>query len=301
MSAIIILQPAPPENPSALTVTPTSAPVQHLHATNTSIDAIPLMSTVIIPQFVPFKNPSALNIMPASALKVEAREDLQHYFLLQQPMWMNQDWEYIDSLAAELAKKFMPDPDAWKWDHLKTFHSTAKSKSGGITSWLGFCQCNNDRERTRGVFNHCTVTTIIQEVIWSSRTKLWKALPPKTQEIDHLIVFTVTMICWALDNMKGGQQTDFDTAVYGCSYKEALNWIEGIRREQNDIELICINHLTHCILQCRKELVAHTLKNYLCSAMVFQPVYPMASPSQFQGLQRRLVEEEYLWKPQRTI
>ena len=69
------------------------------------------MSTTVVPQPTSSENPPALNDTPMSTLKAEAREALQWYFLLQQPMWMKQDDDlYICNLADDLAKKYIPEP-----------------------------------------------------------------------------------------------------------------------------------------------------------------------------------------------
>lgn len=83
--------------------------------------------------------------------------------------------------------------------------------------------------------------------------------PPKIQELDHLIAFTVTMIHWALNNMKGGPQTDFETAVYGRHYRDDVHHMEDIRKRNYGTELQCLNHLTHCIVQHRREIVDHCM------------------------------------------
>jgi len=112
-------------------------------------------------------------------------------------------------------------------------------------------------EKTRGVFNHHVVMAIIQDVIWSPRTKLWKVLLPETQDFDCLITFTVTMIRWALDYVRGGHPKNFYAVVYGLHYRDALHRMETIRKGNYGTELQCLNHLTQCILQRRKEIVDH--------------------------------------------
>jgi len=65
------------------------------------------------------------------------------------------------------------------------------------------------------------------------------------------------MIRWALDYVRGGHQKIFDTAVYGCHYRDALHHMETIRKGDYGTELQCLNYLSQCILQRGKEIVGH--------------------------------------------
>ncbi|KIM70181.1 hypothetical protein SCLCIDRAFT_6459 [Scleroderma citrinum Foug A] len=99
------------------------APAQRSESSTTI--PLMLMSTTVIPQPTSSKNPPTLNDTPTSTLKAEAREALQWYFLLQQPM--QDDDLYICDLADDLAKKYIPEPHRWEQKQLNMFHSTSKS------------------------------------------------------------------------------------------------------------------------------------------------------------------------------
>ena len=107
-----------------------------------------------------------------------------------------------------------------------------------------------------GIFNHCTIISIIQDVVWLPSGKFSRLIPGDINNIDCLLAFTATVICWALHSLKRGQESDFETAAYHPYYEEALGCINHIRSlGPNNIQLQCLNVTTSQLLQCRMELI----------------------------------------------
>ncbi|KAI5995779.1 hypothetical protein F5J12DRAFT_896407 [Pisolithus orientalis] len=82
-----------------------------------------------------------------------------------------------------------------------------------------------------GFFNCCTMSTIIHEAVFSPCCKLSSIIPPNTENLDHLITFTITIIQWGLTNLVRGREAKFEADVYEPHYNNALRHIQDLRSE----------------------------------------------------------------------
>ncbi|KIM53196.1 hypothetical protein SCLCIDRAFT_11645 [Scleroderma citrinum Foug A] len=222
----------------------------------------------------------SINSIPSSTLTVfkdDVRDNLCRYALLEKPIWSRNDTAHIKKVVANFTKVyFLIEAD--------TFKSVACiSVQDSYSLWIPIYQLLNllsatienhikellqdwhyvDEDMTlplgkhiHGIFNHCTIISIIQDVVWLPSGKFSRLIPADINNIDCLLAFTATVICWALHSLKRGQESDFETAAYHPYYEEALGCINHIRSlGPNNIQLQCLNVTTSQLLQHRMELM----------------------------------------------
>jgi len=111
-------------------------------------------------------------------------------------------------------------------------------------------------ELSRGVFNHCTITSTIQDAVWTQSDKFSKLIPEGTNNIDCLLAFAATIVWWVLKALRRGPESDFEVAIYGPHYEAAMGRIADIRSlDPSDARLECLNTITSQLLQRGKHLV----------------------------------------------
>ena len=97
------------------------------------------------------------------------------------------------------------------------------------------------------MFNHPVLTTLLVEAMWLPVGKLYKLTHSLGVDFDKIIGFTVAILRWALDNLKKGPETPFETAGYGSVYNQALECISEIQGGDDDVKLSCLNNLINDI------------------------------------------------------
>ena len=99
---------------------------------------------------------------------------------------------------------------------------------------------------------------MIEEVLWLRSDLFSRVIPPDIDNIDCLIAFTATIICWALLATKPGPEPDFEVLVFGDHYKNAMTRIAQIRGlGPVDSELECLQIFTRRVLSRKEEFIQH--------------------------------------------
>ncbi|KAI5999783.1 hypothetical protein F5J12DRAFT_951727 [Pisolithus orientalis] len=106
-------------------------------------------------------------------------------------------------------------------------------------------------------FNCHAVSTIIHEAVFLPCHKLSSIIPPDTENLDHLIAFTITIIRWGLTNLIRGCEAEFEADVYEPHYNNALRHIQDLRSEGPITTLDCFSEFTASILVHGRELIEH--------------------------------------------
>ncbi|KAI6146488.1 hypothetical protein BKA82DRAFT_4015980 [Pisolithus tinctorius] len=71
-------------------------------------------------------------------------------------------------------------------------------------------------------FNCHAVRTIIHKAVFLPCHKLSSVIPPDTDNLNHLITFTITIIWWGLTNLVRGHEAEFKADIYKPHYNNAL-------------------------------------------------------------------------------
>ena len=107
------------------------------------------------------------------------------------------------------------------------------------------------------LFDHPALTSLITDALWLHHGKLYKAfLTTETPNIDPLIAYSSVILCWAIENLRCGKETDFVNERYANDYQHALDQIEEERWGPDTVH-IAITYIVEDILTRGKEMQDH--------------------------------------------
>ncbi|KIM60185.1 hypothetical protein SCLCIDRAFT_9773 [Scleroderma citrinum Foug A] len=181
-------------------------------------------------------------------------------------VWSNpQDDVYFVELANCLVSHLLGVNNSWITDYVKNFKSSARKTLGEITgtfkkivlsiikenygvclpivqrnSYSAICEARadkllNDHNPWHFIdsskpFNHPTLMSLITDALWPHFGKLYKGFPTgETPNLNPLIAYSSVMLCWAIENLRCGKETDFVNERYVKHYQRVLDWIEEQR------------------------------------------------------------------------